>query len=81
MGARLEAVETRRKSYLRRRRENTVLYRVLQQNIETFLADLDAADQRLPAFVERELRAFLACGIHALGFVRLRCKGCRKAVR
>ena len=67
MGAQLKAVETRQKSYLRRRPENTVLYRVLQQNLETFLAGLDADDQRLPAFVERELRAFLACGIHALG--------------
>ena len=56
MGARLKAVETRRKSYLRRKPQSTVLYRVLQQDLETFLAELDVGDRRLPSFVERELR-------------------------
>ena len=31
----------------------------------------------LPFFVERELRAYLDCGILARGFIRVRCDGCR----
>ena len=30
----------------------------------------------MPRFVERELRAFLRCGILAHGFVRVHCDGC-----
>jgi hypothetical protein len=47
----------------------------LQQQLETFLARA-APDERLPAFVERELRTFLRCGILAYGFARVHCDGC-----
>jgi len=57
-----------------------VLYDVVREHLATFL---ERAEQRaldggraLPAFVEKELRAFLRCGVLASGFARLRCSGC-----
>jgi hypothetical protein len=65
--------------YLRRRPEDTNLYRVLQQHLATFLdrAELARPDTGLPTFVTRELRAFLDCGILANGFARVTCPHCR----
>jgi len=62
--------------YRPRRPAETVLYRVVQQHLETYLARaregcLDA--DPVPGFVERELRRYLACGILAHGFARARC--------
>ena len=65
-------------SYAARRPEQTALYQVLKEHLSTFLAELSAADRHVPAFVERELRALLQCGIHAGGFVRVRCPSCRR---
>jgi len=62
--------------YQRRTPESSVLYRVVQQNLETFLAEAEEAGRVVPRFVERELRAFLDCGILARGFLRVRCKAC-----
>jgi hypothetical protein len=50
----------------RRTPERTVLYQVLADNLETFLDRVGQDDSRtLPRFVDRELRAFLDCGILA----------------
>ena len=50
----------------------TPLYRLIATNLETFLAEVRAAhDRGVPRYVERELRAYLACGIHAHGFCAL----------
>jgi hypothetical protein len=56
------------------------LYRLLADNLETFLARVQADDSRgdLPRFVVRELRAFLDCGVLARGFSRVHCSGCGK---
>jgi hypothetical protein len=56
----------------------TVLYRVVADHLETFLASLDAdPDARgLPAYVERELYEYLQCGVLAHGFLRLGCDTC-----
>lgn len=65
--------------YARRRPEKTVLYRLVQQHLETYLAlarEEDWDGQRVPAFVERELRRDLECGILAYGFARARCWEC-----
>ena len=52
----------------RRTPERTVLYQVLADDLETFLDRVAQDDFRtLPRFVERELRAFLNCGILARG--------------
>lgn len=53
-----------------------MLYGVVQAELESFLADAQARERPVPRFVERELRAFLACGILAHGFVRVRCDTC-----
>jgi hypothetical protein len=57
-----------------------VLYRVVADYLETFLASLDAdPDARgLPAYVEREFYDYLQCGVLAHGFLRLGCDTCPK---
>ena len=62
-------------SYSPRRPEQTALYRILSEHLETFLHA--ASDQtRWPGFVEQELRSFLTCGLPCHGFVRVRCPQC-----
>ena len=63
--------------YVRRRPEASVLYEVVRDQLETFLACARERDRPLPRFVERELRAYLECGILAYGFLRIRCQACR----
>ena len=59
--------------YERRRPEETTLYRVVQENLETFLAEVEAGSAAsLPQFVKDEFEAFLECGILAHGFLRVR---------
>lgn len=65
-----------KRSYARRRPEESVLYGVVQQELETFLARARERERPVPRFVERELRAFLHCGILAHGFVRVHCDDC-----
>jgi hypothetical protein len=62
----------------RREPENSVLYQILAEHLETFLARARADETRgdLPRFVVRELRGFLECGILAHGFCRVRCTAC-----
>ncbi len=62
--------------YARHRPEQSVLYGVVQQELETFLARAQARERPVPRFVEREIRAFLRCGILAHGFVRVHCDDC-----
>jgi hypothetical protein len=64
--------------YCPRHPEETVLYQVVAENIESFLARQQERGRVVPRFVERELRAFLECGILANGFVRVHCDICRK---
>ena len=63
-------------AYQRRKPEDTVLYRVVQHNLETFLASARDQGRVVPRFVERELRAFLDCGLLCHGFLRVRCDDC-----
>jgi hypothetical protein len=48
----------------------------VRAEIESFLARARGRDRTVPRFVERELRAYLGCGILAHGFVRVRCDAC-----
>ena len=64
------------RSYTRRRSEESVLYGVVQQQLETFLTRARERERPVPRFVECELRAFLHCGILAHGFVRVHCDAC-----
>jgi Putative transposase/Transposase zinc-binding domain len=63
--------------YERRRPEETTLYQLVQEHIETFLAEVTAhTGASLPEFVKDEFDAFLQCGILAHGFLRVRCPEC-----
>src|SRR5262245_22622253 len=67
-------------AYVPRDPSTTVLYHVVADHLETFLASLDAdIDAKgLPAYVQRELYDYLQCGILAHGFLRLGCDTCHK---
>jgi hypothetical protein len=60
----------------------TILYKVIAEHLETFLASLDAAPNAtgLPAYVQREFYDYLQCGILAHGFLRLGCETCKQEV-
>jgi len=66
-------------SYEPRRPADSVLHRIVQDHLETFVvreARLRDGDG-LPQFVERAFRDFLRCGLLAGGFARFHCDGCR----
>src|SRR2546428_8708601 len=57
----------------------TVLYTVIADHLETFLASFDDPEATgLPAYVQREFYDYLQCGILAHGFLRLGCDTCPK---
>ena len=63
--------------YRRRRPERTLLYRLVQTHLATWLARHDDGQGRsAPALTEREFRRYLDCGILAHGFARARCADC-----
>jgi hypothetical protein len=65
--------------YRPRRPTTTPLYPVVQHHLETFLAQATENDRMgygVPLWVEKDLRAYLRCGILAHGFARLRCEDC-----
>ena len=50
--------------YQRRQPEGSVLYRTLETHLDRFLATTaEDGGSGLPAFVTRELRAYLRCGV------------------
>jgi hypothetical protein len=49
--------------------EESVLYHLVAENIESFLARQQKRRRMVPRFAERELRAFLDCGILARRFI------------
>jgi len=65
-------------TYKRHRPETTLLYKVLAENLETWLAlrQAETDSKPLPPFVEKELRSFLSCGILEAGFTLLSCDKC-----
>jgi hypothetical protein len=78
MGSALQGAPTAHPChYERRRPEETTLYRLVQEHLETFLAQVETeSGSGLPEFVKDEFDAFLKCGILAHGFLRLRCSEC-----
>ena len=75
-------------AYERRRTEETVLYQLVQEHVETFFAQVEVeTEAELPYFVKAEFDAYpplglltvlpcttpLECGILAHGFLRVRC--------
>ena len=59
-------------AYRRRTPEEEPLYQILAKHLETFLERTRSSDRQLPAHVEKELRAYLDCGILENGFLRVR---------
>jgi hypothetical protein len=72
------AMSRRVGDYRPRDAEHAVLYRVIDEHLDAFLETTrrQADGVPLPAFVEKEFRDFLTCGILAHGFARLRCTAC-----
>jgi hypothetical protein len=65
-------------TYERHRPEESLLYKIIAENLETFLAQVQReAGHPLPDFVEKEFREYLKCGILAYGFLRLKCEACQ----
>ena len=79
-------IRAARPIYRRRQPEDSVLYRVMQEHLSTFLAmadaraEIDPSGSGLPRYVRRELDGFLSCGILARGFVRAFCPSCRQSI-
>src|SRR5215471_18612673 len=67
-------------TYAPRDPSHTVLYTVIADHLETFLASCEADPDAtgLPAYVKREFYDYLQCGILAHGFLRLGCDTCPK---
>ncbi len=52
-------------------------YRILQEELASFVADRVAEGRGLPNYVRNEFEAYLKCGILAHGFLRLQCEDCK----
>ncbi len=79
MGTERRATDSAPPRYRPRRPSESVLYRCVQQHLETWLAQgRDGHDDAwsVPEHVEREFRRYLECGILAHGFARARCGQC-----
>jgi Transposase zinc-binding domain len=65
-------------TYQPRDPSGTILYQVIAEHLETFLATLaaDPTAKGLPDYVREEFYAYLQCGILAHGLVRLGCDTC-----
>jgi hypothetical protein len=65
-------------AYRPRRPEETTLYNVVRENLETLYGAVSDGAVRiaLPAFVRKELEGYLDCGLLCRGFARLRCEAC-----
>jgi hypothetical protein len=66
----------RPQSYHPRDPEDSLLYAVVAEELESFLAAQRERGHEVPGFVEREFRAFLDCGVLARGLVRVHCDAC-----
>ena len=56
--------------------EESLLYQVIAENLETFLEQSRRDGHGLPRHVEREFYRFLDCRVFARGFSRFRCAAC-----
>ena len=65
-------------AYTPRAADSTVLHGVVREHLDDFLAAAAARTDGtgLPAFIEREFRSFLRCGLLIHGFLRVRCGDC-----
>lgn len=67
--------------YERRRPEETPLYQIVRDHLDTFLAHArEHHNKGIPKYVESELRAYLKCGILAHGVAHAQCKDCGREI-
>ncbi|MCX5789719.1 MAG: transposase zinc-binding domain-containing protein [Elusimicrobia bacterium] len=64
--------------YRPRNAQANPLYRLLQDNLEEYLARGDRDSTFHPAVAEQSFRAFLECGVPRFGMVRFRCPSCKE---
>src|SRR5271170_1210962 len=64
------------REYRRRKPQDTVLYKVVQENYRTYAHLCEAQDRPLPAFVRREFEKYLRCGVLSSGFAKVHCSKC-----
>ena len=69
--------ELKKYSFQRHKPEDTVLYKVIQNNWLSFQAQVEEdTGHPLPDFVIREFEEYFRCGILAHGFLRAQCESC-----
>ena len=59
--------------YQPRRPEKTVLYKVFQEYLETWITQTHEEGGYVPSHVEKDFRKYLECGLLCHGFARARC--------
>ena len=66
--------------YDRRRPEQTILYQLVADNMETFFATVESRPKGrvFPRYVRKEFEGYLKCGILDHGFMQLICDDCPK---
>jgi ribosomal protein S27E len=63
--------------YQRHRREQTLLYQIVDEYYPAFAALMAAQGRELPGYVQHEFEDYLKCGRLEHGFLRVRCESCR----
>jgi hypothetical protein len=66
-------------AYVPAARGEDLLYQVLDEHLQTFLAACEEDGVRVPRYAREELEDYLACGMPEHGFALLRCDGCGTA--
>jgi len=59
--------------YQPRHPENTVLYQILQEDLETWITQTQENGGYVASHVEKDFREYLKCGLLCHGFARVRC--------
>jgi hypothetical protein len=72
----LQGMQAASVQYKPRRTEETILYKVVEKNLEAFLNSVAKADKHIPKYVIEEFEAYLGCGRLENGFARLKCNEC-----
>jgi len=73
-----EVTSAAQNTYERHKPEETVLYKIVQQNWLPFREQVERdTGYPLPDFVIKEFEEFLRCGILAYGFLRVQCESCK----
>jgi hypothetical protein len=77
----VESTSAQAREYIRHRPEQSSLYELVRDNLETLYGAIDdgAVDIRLPKYAKKELEAYLDCGLLCRGFARLKCQSCTQS--